>query len=73
VTGFKIESILTSNYEGYWAWFLLPTIKLQSWQKGRWALKKGGIDYRRINKILLSKELLYGRHLIIQAKKQLKQ
>jgi len=31
--------------------------------------KKGGIDYARINKIMLSKELLFGRHLIIEAEK----
>lgn len=67
--GFKVENILTSIYEGYGSWFLLPIIKFQSWQKERRSLKNGGIDYRRINKILLSKELLYGRHLIIQAKK----
>jgi len=68
-TGFKVENILTSIYEGYGAWFLLPIIKFQSWQKERRSLKKGSIDYRRINKILLSKELLFGRHLIIHAKK----
>ncbi|MDO9572817.1 MAG: hypothetical protein Q7J37_02920, partial [Candidatus Omnitrophota bacterium] len=68
-TGFKVESIFTSNYGGYWAWFLLPIIKFQSWQKERRFLKKGGMDYRRINKILLSKELLFGRHLIIRAVK----
>jgi len=68
-TGFKVEDILTSIYEGYGAWFLLPIVKFQSWQKEARSLKKGGIDYRRINKILLSKELLYGRHLIIKAEK----
>jgi len=31
-------------------------------KKERRSLKKGGMDYRRINKILLSKELLFGRH-----------
>lgn len=67
---FKVENILTSKYEGYGAWFLLPIIKFQSWQKEKRSLKKGGIDHRRINKIILSKELLFGRHLIIQAKKQ---
>ncbi|MCX5680362.1 MAG: methyltransferase domain-containing protein [Candidatus Omnitrophica bacterium] len=50
-------------------WFLLALpIKFASWHKERRTAKKGGIiDYRRINKILLSKELLFGRHLIIQA------
>jgi len=32
-------------------------------------MKKGGVNYRRINKTLLSKELIFGRHLIIKALK----
>jgi len=48
---------------------LLPMLKLQCWQKERRSLRKGGVNYSRINKILLSKELLFGRHLIIKAKK----
>jgi len=67
--GFKISDIFTSVYQGYGLWFLLPMIKFQAWQKERRARKKGGVDYRRINKILLSKELLLGRHLIIKAEK----
>ena len=69
--GFKAEHIFTSVYEGYEYGFLLPIIKFQYWQIEKRANNKGGIDYRRINQILLSKELLFGRHLIIQAKKQL--
>lgn len=70
-TGFRIERILTSLYEGYELGYLLPIIKLQSWQKERRVAKKGGsIDYRRIHKVLLSKELLFGRHLILKAKKE---
>lgn len=69
-TGFKIEDIFTSICEGYGAWFLLPIIKFQSWQKERRTAKNcGSIDYKRIHKILLSKELLFGRHLIIKARK----
>ncbi|MBI4972983.1 MAG: class I SAM-dependent methyltransferase, partial [Candidatus Omnitrophica bacterium] len=71
-SGFKVEGIFTSVYDGLGLWFLLPVIKFQAWQKQRRALKKGGIDYRRINKVLLSKELLFGRHLMIQAKKSQK-
>jgi SAM-dependent methyltransferase len=67
--GFKVKHIFTSVYGGFWAWFLLPLIKFQSWQKQRRSQKNAGPDYRRINKILLSKELLFGRHLIIQAAK----
>ena len=70
VTGFKVENILTSIYEGYWMGFLFPIIKFQSWQIERRTKKKGAnIDFKRIHKILLSKELLFGRHLIIRAKK----
>lgn len=52
-------------------WFMLSLlIKFQCSQKERRSLKKGGINYQRINKILLSKELLFGRHLILKAKKE---
>jgi len=67
--GFKVTGIFTSVYEGYGLGFLLPIIKFQLWSKERRSKKKGGVDYKRINKIILSKELLYGRHLIIKAQK----
>jgi len=67
--GFKVAGIFTSLYEGFWFGFILPLMKLQAWSKERRSLKKGGIDYRRIHKILFSKELLFGRHLIVKAKK----
>ncbi|MCK9614261.1 MAG: class I SAM-dependent methyltransferase [Candidatus Omnitrophica bacterium] len=69
VAGFKVENIFTSVYEGFGYSVVSPLIMFQAWQKERRSLKKGGIDYRRINKILFSKELLFGRHLIIKAKK----
>jgi SAM-dependent methyltransferase len=69
VCSFKVLDIFTSVYEGYGLWFLLPIVKFQAWQKERRSLKKGGVNYSRINKILLSKELLFGRHLIIKAEK----
>jgi len=51
-------------------WFILsPLIKGQCKLKEKRSLKKGGIDYRRINKIMLSNELLFGKHLIIKAVK----
>lgn len=67
--GFNALKVFTSVYEGFELGFLWPVIKFQAWQKERRSLKKDGIDYRRINKILLSKELLFGRHLIIKAQK----
>lgn len=69
VTGFKITDIFTSVSEGFGLWFLLPIVRFQAWSKVRRSKKKGGLDYSRINKILLSKELLFGRHLIIKAQK----
>lgn len=67
--GFMIENILTSVYENRWLSFLFPLIKLQLFLKKRRSLIRNGIDFSRINKILLSKELMYGRHLIVKAKK----
>ena len=69
-SGFKVEKVFASNYEGYELGCLLPIIKFQSWQKERRTARKGGnIDYSRMHKILWSKELLFGRHLIIKAVK----
>ncbi|HBR15846.1 MAG TPA: hypothetical protein DD723_09980 [Candidatus Omnitrophica bacterium] len=67
--GFDISKISTSTLEGRNLSFLIPIIKLQMSSKKRRSIKKGGIDYRRINQILLSKELLFGRHLIVKAEK----
>ena len=32
-------------------------------------MKKGGINYERIHRILTSDEILYGKHLILKAEK----
>lgn len=68
-SGFKIENIYTSIYEGFEWTFLLPLIFFQLRGKQGRSIKKKGIDYTRINKIMLSKEILFGRHLIIKAQK----
>jgi SAM-dependent methyltransferase len=68
-TGFKTKDIFTSIYEGSAMGILAPLIRLQAYLKEYRSIKKNGIDYRRINKILFSKELLFGRHLIIRAEK----
>lgn len=67
--GFAVASVTTSVCEGFGYGILLPIIKLQAFFREARALKKGSIDYRRINKLILSKEMLFGRHLIIKAKK----
>lgn len=66
---FNIEGIDTSKYEGWGLFFLIPLISFQLHAKARRSKKKGGIDFTRINKILLSKELLFGEHLIVKAVK----
>ena len=68
-SGFQVSGIFTSLYEGYGLSFLVPFIKLQAWSKAKRSKNKGGIDYARVNKAVLSKELLFGRHLIVKAKK----
>lgn len=67
VNGFTINNILTSIHENKELAIFLPLIKLQLFLKARSSLRKKSIDYSRINRILVSKELLYGRHLIIEA------
>jgi len=67
--GFKIEKISTSIYEGFEYFFLLPVIKLQQFLRKRRSKTKESINYSRINKILSSKELLFGRHLILKCVK----
>lgn len=52
------------------SFLLLPFLKIRAFFKERRASRKGGVDYRRIDRILHSKEVLFGRHLIVQAKKK---
>ncbi|MCX7927089.1 MAG: class I SAM-dependent methyltransferase [Candidatus Omnitrophica bacterium] len=69
-SGFKIDEIFTSVYEGYWALPLVPFIVLQTSLKAMRAKLKGAdVDYNRIKNIILSKELLFGRHLILKVQK----
>jgi SAM-dependent methyltransferase len=68
-TGYKISNIAASTLEGFGYGVFLPIMWFQALLREQRGLKKGGIDYRRINKILNTKELLFGRQLIITAKK----
>lgn len=52
------------------SYLLRPLFALQCCQKEKRALKKGGVDFRRIDKLLFSDTLLLGRHLIITAVKK---
>lgn len=68
--GFSVRGIYTSVQEGRGWSFLLPFIRLQSALKEMRSRRKSGLDYSRIHRILNSKELLYGRHLIVRATKE---
>ncbi len=63
----KVDRVFTSKHEGLGLAFLVPFINLQLKSKEHRARKKGGVDYSRINKILLSKNMLFGEHLIVKA------
>jgi len=69
--GFQIEGIFADLYlpTAKALSFLKPLIKMQQYIKRKRSLKKGDINYRRIHALLLSDELLYGRHLILKARK----
>lgn len=69
--GFEMKKACTSAfYSGLRFLFLFRWIcKLQMFLKCRRAKKKGNIDYSRISKIILSPEIFYGKHLIVEAKK----
>jgi len=69
-SGFSIAAIDTSICENRGFAVFWPFIALQLFCK-RWRARRiKGIDYGRINTILLSKEILYGRHLILTARKK---
>lgn len=64
-TGFSVKKVLSSFRDYSIAALLLPLIRFQAWRKARRSLKKGGIDFTRINRIVLSSQLLFSRHLVI--------
>jgi len=66
-----IEKIYTDliNSKAKALMFLIPFLKLQMYFKKYRAFKKGNFNYVRIHNIMLSKELLYGRHLILKARR----
>lgn len=71
--GLYVETIYTDSIKSSlkFLWLILsPLIKWQCRQKARRSLKKSGLDYSRINKIMLSREILFGRHLILRTKKK---
>ena len=67
---FEIQTVATSIYDSKGLAFLKPLIQFQLRSKEAGSRKKGGLDYSRINKIMLSDEILYGRHLIVKAVKK---
>ena len=68
----RVEKVFTSKYEGLGLAFLVPLITFQLKSKEQRAKKNGGVDFSRINKILLSRDMLFGEHLIVKAIKIVK-
>ena len=70
--GFQIEGVFTDLYlpAAKSLSFLKPLLKMQQYSKKKRSSKKGGMNYKRIHNILLSDELLYGRQLILRARKK---
>ncbi len=66
----KIESDRIYHHMKPLYYLLWPILKLQTSSKERRSLKKGGMDFRRIHKILFSDPILFGRHLIVRATKK---
>ena len=67
---FKIHTVATSIYDSKGLSFFKPLIQFQLRSKEASSRKKVGLDYSRMNKVLLSDEILYGLHLIVKAVKK---
>ncbi len=67
---FEVQTVATSVYDSKGLSFLKPLIRFQLRTKEKSSRKKGGLDYSRMNKVMLSDEILYGRHLIVKAVKK---
>lgn len=68
--GFYVEGVHTDFIDNGMKplYFLLyPFLQWQRRSKERRSLKKGGMDFRRINNILFMDEILFGKHLILKA------
>ena len=68
--GFYVENIYTDYvYGGLKPLYCLlyPFLWMQRKGKEKRSLRKGGMDFRRINNILFSREMLFGKHLILKA------
>ena len=68
--GLSVESIHSDRKK--WNFFPLailmkPLMALQARHQERRSQKRGSVDFSRINKILLSSEMMLGRHLIVKA------
>jgi SAM-dependent methyltransferase len=68
--GFQVNDVGASVCENKGFYLFKPLIWLQSFLKEKRSKRTGGVSHSRINRILLSKELLFGRHVIVVAKKE---
>jgi SAM-dependent methyltransferase len=71
--GFKIEGVHGDQWRkpslSIVGFIFKPLLSLQAWIKEGRSRSKGGVDFSRMNQIVLSNELFYSRHLIVEAKK----
>jgi len=65
ITHFFVDGRKTNFYFLYW--FMFPFLFFQAKAKEKQAKKTGGVDFARMNKIILSKDMLLGCHLILDA------
>lgn len=70
--GFDIEDVFTSNYRYGLRW-LFPlelAVRLQTVVKVARSRRPGEIDLSRLYRRVMSRELLYGEHLVVRARKK---
>lgn len=70
--GFDIEDVFTSNYRYGLRW-LFPldlVVRLQAAVKVARSRRPGEIDLSRLYRRVMSRELLYGEHLVVRARKK---
>ena len=68
--GFYVENIYTDFVQNGLKplyYLLYPFFWIQRRGKEWMSLKRGGMDFRRINNVLFSNEVLFGKHLILKA------
>ncbi|MCM8773141.1 MAG: methyltransferase domain-containing protein [Candidatus Omnitrophica bacterium] len=63
----SVVNFFTDKRKTNFYFLLLPIMYFQAKAKEKRAKRRGSVDFRRINSVLLSKDMLRGRHLILEA------